>query len=207
MRDDTSGGADTVSDRVRLLHAEVLSQRKYLLRFFTFAFRRSDGSWQEQKREVYDKGDGAAVLLYNRAQRTVVLIRQFRLPAFLNGYRELLLEAPAGVLDGAEPETRIRSEIEEETGYRVAQVEKAFEAFMSPGAFTEKLHFFTAEYDAASRPGAGGGIADEGEDIEVLEMPFDRAYAMIASGKIVDAKTIMLLQHAKLHIFAGHGQS
>jgi nudix-type nucleoside diphosphatase (YffH/AdpP family) len=191
-----------ISDRVRILTTEILSQRKYLLRFVTFAWRRGDGSWQEQKREVYDKGDGAVVLLYNRAQSSVILIRQFRLPAFLNGYRGALIEAPAGVLDGAAPEVRIHEEVSEETGYAVHEVKKLFEAFMSPGAFTEKLHFFVAEFDPKARPGAGGGLKDEGEDIEVLELDFAKALAMIDAGEIVDAKTIMLLQWAKLNLFA-----
>lgn len=190
-----------ISDRVQILATEVLSQRKYLLRFVTFAWRRGDGSWQEQKREVYDKGDGAVILLYNRIKRSVVLIRQFRLPAFLNGYRETLIEAAAGVLDGAAPEVRIRDEVSEETGYAVHDVKKVCEAFMSPGGFTEKLHFFVAEYDPASRPGPGGGLKEEGEDIDVLELPFADAYAMIADGRIVDAKTILLLQYAQLLIF------
>lgn len=190
-----------ISERVRLIASEILSQRKYLLRMITFAWRRGDGSWQEQKREVYDKGDGATILLYNRTTRSVVLIRQFRLPAFLNGYGAQLIEAAAGMLDGAAPAERIRAEVSEETGYAVGHVEKVFEAFMSPGAFTEKLHFFVAEYDPKSRPDAGGGLADEGEDIEVLELGFDDAYAMIAAGEIVDVKTIALLQWAKLNLF------
>lgn len=191
-----------ISNRVRIDGTEILSQRKYLLRLVTLHWHRSDGAWQEQKREIYDKGNGAVILLYNRARKSVVLIRQFRLAAFLNGYRELLTEAPAGVLDGAQPQDRIREEVREETGFAVGQVQHLFDAFMSPGAFTEKLHFFAAEYDPASRPGTGGGLADEGEDIAVLELPFDDAYAMIADGRIVDAKTIMLLQWAKLHLFA-----
>jgi nudix-type nucleoside diphosphatase (YffH/AdpP family) len=191
-----------VSDRVRLVATEVLSQKKYLLRLIRFAWRRGNGAWQEQAREVYDKGDGAVILLYHRAKRRVVLIRQFRLPAFLNGHPHELIEAAAGVLDGAEPAERIRAEVSEETGYAVSHVEKVFEAFMSPGAFTERLHFFIAEYDPASRPGAGGGLEEEGEDITVLELGFDDAYAMIASGAVVDAKTIALLQYAKINLFA-----
>ena len=190
-----------ISDRVRIIATEILSQRKYLLRFVTFAWRRSDGSWQEQKREVYDKGDGAVVLLYNHARRSVVLIRQFRLPAFLSGYRDLLIEAAAGVLDGASPEVRIREEVLEETGYAVHDVRRVYEAFMSPGAFTEKLHFFVAEYDPKARPGQGGGLKAEGEDIELLELDFAAALRMIENGEIVDAKTILLLQYAQLHIF------
>ncbi|MEI9887280.1 MAG: NUDIX domain-containing protein [Rhizomicrobium sp.] len=191
-----------VSDRVRLIATEILSLRKYLLRRITFAWRRGDGRWQEQAREVYDKGDGAVILLYNRARRSVVLIRQFRLPAFLNGHPQQLIEAAAGVLDGAAPEHRIRAEVAEETGYAVGPVETLFDVFMSPGAFTERLHFFAAEYDPAARPGAGGGLAEEGEDIEVLELPFDAALAMIDDGRIRDAKTIILLQWAALKVFA-----
>ncbi|HUO90685.1 MAG TPA: NUDIX domain-containing protein [Rhizomicrobium sp.] len=190
-----------ISERVRIIATEILSQRKYLLRFVTFAWRRSDGTWQEQKREVYDKGDGAVVLLFNPGKRSVVLIRQFRLPAFLSGYRGLLIEAAAGLLDGAAPDVRIREEVEEETGYRVHDVRKVFEAFMSPGAFTEKLHFFVAEYDPEVRPGPGGGLAHEGEDIEVLELGLAEALKMVEDGGIVDAKTILLLQYAQLHIF------
>jgi nudix-type nucleoside diphosphatase (YffH/AdpP family) len=190
-----------ISDRVRIDSSEVLSHKKYLLRLITFGWRRSDGGWQTLKREVYDKGNGAVILLYNRAQRSVVLIRQFRLPTYLNGYRETLIEAPAGVLDGAAPEDRIREEVSEETGYAIAQPTHLFDAFLSPGAFTEKLHFFAAEYDPASRPGAGGGLAEEGEDIETFEIGFDEAYAMIADGRICDAKTVMLLQWGRLNIF------
>ena len=131
----------------------------------------------------------------------MVLVRQFRYPAYVNGYDDLLIEAAAGLLDDASPEVRIRAEAEEETGYRLGEIRKMFEAFMSPGSVTEKLHFFVAEYEPAMRVGSGGGLADEGEDIEVLELPIDQALAMIADGRIVDAKTIMLLQYAALHIF------
>ena len=190
-----------IGDRVRIDGTEVLSRKKYLLQLFTFGWRRSDGEWQTLKREVYDKGNGAVILLYNTDRRSVILIRQFRLPAYLNGYRETLIEAPAGVLDGAEPADRIRDEVSEETGYAIGTPRHLFDAFMSPGAFTEKLHFFAAEYDPASRPGAGGGLADEGEDIDVFETTFEEAYAMIADGRICDAKTIMLLQWAKNAVF------
>ena len=188
-----------ISDRVKMHATTILSMRKYLLRNFDFSWRRSDGSWQRQQREIYDKGDGAAVLLYDRTKRTVILIRQFRMPAFVSGYPHLMVEVAAGVLDGADPATRIKAEIEEETGYTVAHVEQVMEAYMSPGAFTEKLPLFVAEY--AARPGKGGGLEDEGEDIEVLELPFTQAYAMIASGEIVDAKTIMLLLWARVNLF------
>lgn len=188
------------SERVRIQTVEVLSDDWYVLRKVTFDFQRSSGDWQRQSREAYDRGNGATILLYDPKRRTVVLTRQFRLPAFLNGHHGLLIETPAGLLDTATPEERIRAETEEETGYRVHQVRKVFEAFMSPGSVTEKLYFFVAEYSAATRAGAGGGLADEGEDIEVLEIPLDEALAMIGRGDIMDGKTIMLLQYAKLHL-------
>jgi nudix-type nucleoside diphosphatase (YffH/AdpP family) len=141
------------------------------------------------------------LLPYNLARRSVVLVRQFRYPAYLNGYDDLLIEAAAGLLDDETPEARIRAEAEEETGYRLGEVRKIFEAFMSPGAVTEKIHFFVAEYDPTMKVGSGGGLASEGEDIEVLELAFEQALAMIGDGRIVDAKTIMLLQYAALHIF------
>jgi nudix-type nucleoside diphosphatase (YffH/AdpP family) len=140
-------------------------------------------------------------LPYNRAQGTVVLVLQFRYPAYVNGYDDLMIEAAAGLLDNESPEKRIRAEAEEETGYRLGEIEKVFEAFMSPGSVTEKLHFFVAEYEPRMKVGHGGGIADEGEDIEVLELPIAHALAMIADGRIADAKTIMLLQYAALNIF------
>ncbi len=191
----------TVSDRIRIKDVRVLSDNHYLLKTTTFEYRRGNGEWQTQHRETYDRGNGAALLPYNLAQRTVVLLRQFRYPAYVNGYDGLMIEAAAGLLDNASPEARIRAEAEEETGYRLGAVAKVFEAFMSPGAVTEKLHFFVAEYEPAMRVGSGGGIASEGEDIEVLELAIDEALAMIADGRIADAKTIMLLQYAALHIF------
>ncbi len=181
----------------------VLSDNWYTLRKATFDWRRNDGVWQTQAREAYDRGDGVAILPYNRAAGTVILIRQFRYPAYSNGYDGLLIEAPAGLLDDAEPEARIRKEVEEETGYRVADIDQVFACFMSPGAVTERLHLFVAEYDRGMRVGAGGGVEGEGEDIEVLELPFAEAMAMVASGEICDAKTIMLLQHLALTVFRG----
>jgi nudix-type nucleoside diphosphatase (YffH/AdpP family) len=180
----------TVSDRIRVQNVRVLSDNHYTLKSTTFEWRRA-----------YDRGNGATLLPYNLAQRTVVLVRQFRYPAFVNGYDNLLIEAAAGLLDNESPEIRIRAEMEEETGYRLGEIRKIFEAFMSPGAVTEKLHFFVAEYEPHMRVGDGGGIADEGEEIEVLELPIDQAMAMIGDGRIADAKTIMLLQYAALNIF------
>jgi nudix-type nucleoside diphosphatase (YffH/AdpP family) len=191
----------TVSDRIRVQNVRLLSDNHYTLKTTTFEWRRADGEWQTQHRETYDRGNTAALLPYNLAQRTVVLVRQFRYPAYVNGYDDLLIEAAAGLLDNEAPEIRIRAEVEEETGYRLAEIRKVFEAFMSPGAVTEKLHFFVAEYESNMRIGSGGGLAPEGEDIEVLELPIDQALAMIGDGRIADAKTIMLLQYAALNIF------
>jgi len=191
----------SITDRIRVKDVRLLSNEHYKLSSTTFEWRRADGAWQTSTREVFDRGNAATVLPYNLARRTVVLVRQFRYPAYVNGHDDLLIEAAAGLLDDAEPEVRIRLEAEEEIGYRLHDVRKIFEAFMSPGAVTEKIHFFVAEYEPAMRIGAGGGLAHEGEDIEVLELAIDEALEMIADGRIVDAKTIMLLQYAKLSIF------
>jgi len=191
----------TVSDRIRVKDVRVLSDNHYTLKTTTFEWRRGNGEWQTQARETYDRGNGATLLPYNPARRTVVLVRQFRYPAYVNGHDDLLIEAAAGLLDDETPEIRILAEAEEETGYRLGKVQKVFEAFMSPGSVTEKLHFFVAEYEPRMKIGSGGGIADEGEDIEVLELPIDQALAMIGDGRIADAKTIMLLQYAALNLF------
>ncbi|WP_072568964.1 NUDIX domain-containing protein [Enterobacter sp. SA187] len=183
---------------IRHLREELLSDNWYTLKKYTFELQRRDGSWQAQSREAYDRGNGAAILLYNKAKGTVVLTRQFRLPVYINGHDGLLIEAAAGLLDDASPEARIIAEAEEETGFKVAAIEKVFEAYMSPGSVTEKLYFFIAEYADEDRSGAGGGLADEGEDIQVLEWPFEKALAAIRSGEIQDAKTIMLIQHLAL---------
>jgi nudix-type nucleoside diphosphatase (YffH/AdpP family) len=187
-------------DRIRIQKVETLSHDWFLLQKTTFDYRRSDGSWQRQTRETYDRGHGATILLYNRARRTVVLVRQFRFPTYGNGHDGFLIETAAGLLDRASPEDRIKAEVEEETGYRIGEVRKVFEAFMSPGSVTERLYFFVGEYDPASRIGTGGGIAEEGEDIEVLELHMDEAMQMMADGRIADGKTIMLLQYAALHL-------
>jgi len=192
----------SVKDRVRIRETKLLSDNWYVLKTTTFDWKRRDGTWQTQSREHYDRGNGAVLLPYNLANRTVLLVKQFRYPAFVNGHDDLLIEAAAGLLDNAEPEVRIRAEVEEELGYRLGEVRKVFEAFMSPGSVTEVLHFFVAEYDASMRIGDGGGHPDEGEDIEVLEPTIDEALAMIADGRIRDAKTIMLLQHLALTVFA-----
>jgi len=191
----------TVSDRIRIKDVRLLSDNHYTLKTTTFEWRRANGEWQTQHRETYDRGNGATLLPYDLEQRTVVLVRQFRFPAYVNGHDDLMIEAAAGLLDNLSPEARIRAEAEEETGYRLRDIRKVFEAFMSPGSVTEKLHFFVAEYEPDMRIGSGGGNPDEGEDIEVLELSIDEALVMIGDGRIVDAKTIMLLQYAALKIF------
>jgi nudix-type nucleoside diphosphatase (YffH/AdpP family) len=192
----------TVSDRIRVKNVRVLSDNYATLKDTTFEWRRANGEWQTQARETFDRGNAATLLPYNLRQRTVVLVRQFRYPAYVNGHDDLMIEAAAGLLDNLSPEQRIRAEVEEETGYRLRDVRKVFEAFMSPGAVTEKLYFFVAEYEGDMRIGSGGGNPDEGEDIEVIELSIDEALAMIADGRIADAKTIMLLQYAALNIFS-----
>ena len=191
----------SIAARVRILGVETLSDDWGVLKKTAFEYRRNDGSWQKQSRETYDRGNAATILLYNLAQRTVILTQQFRYPAYVMGHDALLLETPAGLLDDATPETRIRAETEEETGYRLREPRKVFEAFMSPGSVTEKLTFYVAAYEPKDKVSAGGGLAEEGEDIDTLEVPFSDAMAMIADGRILDAKTIMLLQHAALTVF------
>lgn len=189
--------------RIRNIDIETLSDNWYVLKKYTFDYRHKDGSWQRVSREAYDRGNGAAILLYHPRRRSVVLTRQFRLPAFVTGHTDgMLIEAPAGLLDNAGAEERIRHEAEEETGYRLGKVEKLFAAYMSPGSVTEKLHFFAAPIDDGDKVGDGGGLKDEGEDIEVLELPLARALDMIRTGEIEDGKTIMLLQYAALHLFS-----
>lgn len=189
------------SAHVRNLEAQLLSDNWYTLKKYTFELRRHDGSWQPQSREAYDRGNGATILLYNRDKKTVVLTRQFRLPVYLHDQKGYLIEAAAGLLDNASPEQRIIAEAEEETGFTIAHPEKVFEAYMSPGSVTEKLYFFIAEYSEKDRSSAGGGLQEEGEDIEVLEWPLERALDAIRHGEIADGKTIMLLQYLALNLF------
>jgi len=191
--------AASPASRVRIVEERVLSHDWYLLKKTTFDYRRRDGALQRLSRETYDRGNGAALLLFNAARGTVVLTRQFRFPAFVNGLSDgMLVEACAGLLDGQHPSDCIRREAEEETGFRVRAPRKVFEAYMSPGSVTEKLHFFVAPFEEGDRVSAGGGEAAEGEDIEVLELPLAAALRMITEGAIQDAKTVMLLQHAAL---------
>jgi len=191
------------SERVRILETEVLSDDWYVLRKVTFDFQRRDGVWQRQSRETYDRGNGATILLRDRKTGNVLLTRQFRMPAFVNGHDGMLIESPGGLLDDATPEERIRAEVEEETGYRVHRVEKIFEAFMSPGSVTEKLYFYVGDYDSSMRVSDGGGVEEEGEEIETIEVPLQTAMQMIERGEIMDGKTIMLLQYAALKARSG----
>lgn len=187
------------NNTVKVREIEVLSDNWYTLRKVTFDFQKSNGQWETMSREAYDRGNGAVILLYNRAKNTVILTRQFRMPTFLNGNETgMLIEACAGLLDKDNPEDCIRRETEEETGYRIGAVKKIFEAYMSPGSVTEILYFFVAEYTPSQKVGEGGGVEEE-EDIQVLELDFRHALGMIQSGEIKDAKTIMLLQYAQLN--------
>ena len=187
------------SDRVHIIEERLLSDDWYVLKKTTFDYRCRDGRWQRQSRETYDRGNGAVLLLFNADRDTVVLTRQFRFPAYVNGCPDgLLIEACAGLLDGEDPHTCIRREAQEETGFVVRAPRKVLEAYMSPGSVTEKLHFFVADYEPRDRVSDGGGDAAEGEDIEVIELPLASALHMIASGAIQDGKTIMLLQYAAL---------
>ena len=191
--------SSSTSNRVRIIEERLLSEDWYVLKKTTFEYRCRDGRWQKQSRETYDRGNGAVLLLFNVEHSTVVLIRQFRFPTFVNGCNDgLLVEACAGLLDGEDPHTCIRREAEEETGFRIRSPRKILEAYMSPGSVTEKLHFFVAEYESQDRVSAGGGDTAEGEDIEVLELSLASALQMIRTGAIQDGKTIMLLQYAAL---------
>ncbi|MEV0490478.1 NUDIX domain-containing protein [Streptomyces atratus] len=196
---DRHGRDLTGNPRVRIEDVEVLSCDWYVLRRTTFDYRHRDGHWSREQRETYDRGDGATILLYNTDRRTVLLTRQFRLPAYVNGHPDgMLIETAAGLLDGDSPEEAIHREAAEETGHTIGTPERVFEVYMSPGSVTERLHFFAAPYRPQVSAADGYGIAAEGEDITTVELPFAEALAMVRSGAIADAKTIMLLQWAAL---------
>ena len=189
-----------MSDRIKIKSEELLSDNWYTLKKTTFEIQKLNGTWETQTRETYDRGNGATILLYNMEKKSVILTRQFRFPTFVNGNESgLLIETCAGLLDNDHPEDAIRRETEEETGYKIKDVRKVFEAYMSPGSVTEILYFFVAEYSEENKVSDGGGVDHEQENIEVLEMSFEKAFGMIASGEIKDGKTIMLLQYAKLN--------
>lgn len=185
---------------VRILETKVLSDNWYTLNKVTFDLQKKDGTWETQSREAYDRGNGATILMYNVEKRTVILTQQFRMPTYLNGNATgMMIEACAGLLDEDHSEVAIKREAEEETGYQLTHVTKIFEAYMSPGSVTEIIHFFVAEYHADMKVSEGGGHADEQENIEVLELPFEDALAMLKTGQIRDGKTILLLQYAQLN--------
>jgi GDP-mannose pyrophosphatase NudK len=187
-------------NQIKILKKEILSQNWYKLYKYTFETADKDGKKLEQSREAYDRGNGATILLYNPKDKTVILTRQFRLPTYINGNKDgMMIEACAGLLDEDNAEDCIRRETEEETGYRISHVKKIYEAYMSPGSVTEILYFFVAEYSKDQKVNEGGGVDGEHENIEVMELNFDQAIAMINAGEIKDAKTIMLLQYAQIN--------
>lgn len=193
------------NDRIRNVVKKLLSDNWYTLNKFSFEYQKDDGTWEEQHREAYDRGNGAAILLYNKKKRTVILTRQFRMPTYVNGNEDgMMIETCAGLLDGDNPEDCIRKETEEETGYQIDNVEKVIETYMSPGSVTEILYLFIGEYEDLMKVGEGGGAEDETENIEVLEYPFEKALKMVATREIKDAKTILLLQYAEINnLFMG----
>ena len=189
-----------MNDRVKITDTKILSDNWYVLKKVTYEYMQKDGSWHTYNREAYDRGNGATILLYNQTQKTVILTRQLRMPTFINGNESgMLIEACAGLLDKDNAEECIRRETEEDTGYRLKDVRKIFEAYMSPGSVTEVLHFFIAAYEKSMKVNEGGGVEHEQENIEVLEYDFELALRMIETGEIKDGKTIMLLQHLRLY--------
>src|SRR5690606_36084229 len=185
---------------IKNIRKELLSDNWFTLNKFTFDFKLKNGNWVTQVRESYDRGNGAAILLYNTEKQTVILTKQFRMPTYVNGNEDgFMIEVCAGLLDDDNPEDCIKKEVEEETGYKVSNVKKVMEAYSSPGSVTEVLHYFIAEYSDAMKVSEGGGLASETEDIEVLEMPFLDALQLINNGQIKDAKSIILLQYAYIN--------
>lgn len=191
------------SERVHVKQRVMLSENWATLEEVTFDYQRSDGRWQTQTREIYHRGHGAAILLYNLERRSIVLVRQFRFPVWTLGEAGFLLEVPAGIVEAEDPEATIQAETEQETGFVIGRPTFLFRAFATPGAVTEQIHYYMAAYDSCSRSGHGGGNEAEGEDIEVLELDLEQAISLVGSGEIMDAKTILLIQYAQLHLF-GH---
>jgi len=193
-----------MSLRISDLRARILSENWYVLKNWTFKYRMQGGQTVEMKREVFDRGDGATILLYHKGRRSVVLTRQFRLPTYLNGVADgMMIETAAGLLDGDSPSEAIVREVEEETGFTIGAPVALYDLFMSPGALTERVHYFMAEVTDGAKTGDGGGLASENEEIEVLEIPFDEAVNMMATGDIRDAKTVLLLLHAQANNLFG----
>jgi GDP-mannose pyrophosphatase NudK len=189
-----------MSNRVKITETKILSDNWYILKKVTFDYLKNNGNWQSQSRETYDRGNGAAILLFNKATKNVILVKQFRVPTYLNGNTDgQLIEVCAGLLDNQQPEACIINEVAEETGYIIKKATKVFEAYSSPGAVTEILHYFIAEYSQNDKITEGGGLEHEEEDIEVMEIPFKKALKMMETGEIKDAKTMLLLQYAAIH--------
>jgi len=185
---------------VRNIEREILSDNWYTLNKYTFEYQKPDGTWETQNREAYDRGNGAAILLYNSKKGSVILTNQFRMPTYVNGNDDgMMIEVCAGLLDGDNPADCVRKESEEETGYKISKVEKVMQTYMSPGSVTEILYLFVGEYDESMKVSDGGGAADETENIEVMEIDFQKALQMITTGEIKDAKTILLLQYAQIN--------
>lgn len=189
-----------MNPKIKITNTEILSDNWYVLNKVTYQYQNTRGQWETHQREAYDRGNGATILLYNTEKRTVILTNQFRLPTYINGNETgMMIEACAGLLDKDNPEDCIKKETEEETGYKISKVKKVFESYMSPGSVTEILYFFVAAYDDSMKVSDGGGLAEEQENIEVLELGIEEAYSKVENGTIKDAKTIMLLQYAKIH--------
>jgi nudix-type nucleoside diphosphatase (YffH/AdpP family) len=187
-------------NKVKNIKKELLSDNWYTLNKFTFDYQKEDGFWETQQREIYDCGDGAAILLYNREKKSVVLTRQFRIPTFVNENKDgMMIEVCAGLLDGLDPVSCIKKEALEETGYKIDEVKQVFVSYMCPGAVTQKLYLFIGEYTDKMKIGEGGGAEDETENIEVLELSFNEALEMMSNGEIRDAKTVQLLQYAQIN--------
>lgn len=188
------------NSNIKNLSESILSDNWYTLKKVTYDYLKKDGTWETQNREAYDRGNGATILLYNSENKTIILTKQFRIPTYLNGNETgMMIEACAGLLEKDNPEECIKRETEEETGYKISSVKKIFEVYMSPGSVTEIVHFFIGEYSNEMKVNNGGGLSEEQENIEVLEIDFSSAVEMIKSGEIKDAKTIMLLQYAQLN--------
>ena len=188
-----------MNDRIKNMKTEIICKNWHTLKKVTFEYLQEDGTYQTQSREAYDRGNGAVILLYDKQKKSVILTKQFRMPTYINGNGDgMMIEACAGLLDNDNPEDCIKRETEEETGYKINQVKKVFEAYMSPGSVTEILYFFVAEYSKEMKVNEGGGLASEHEDIQVMEMSFEDALHKIESGEIKDAKTIMLIQYLRI---------
>lgn len=185
--------------RVKIKDVINLSDHWYKLDKVVFDYQNREGKWQHQYRECYDRGNGACILLYNSKKKTVILTCQFRMPSYLNGNQNgMMIEVCAGLLDDDDPKTCVIKEAKEETGYMISRPKKVFELYSTPGAVTEKIHYFIAEYDASMKVSDGGGLESESEEIEVLEIPFQEALEWVNSGKIIDAKTVILLQYLRM---------